>query len=102
MEKVSLDDIVKMGLGTMLIAKEKMEGLVEEAIKQGDISKEAGSKILEELKKEAQERAKQTDRAVRDEIHRQLKELGLSTKEDIASLRREITALKHEIEKLQS
>ncbi|WP_456380504.1 phasin family protein [Hydrogenimonas sp.] len=102
MEKVSLDDIVKMGLGTMLIAKEKMESLVEEAIKQGDISKEEGSKMLEELKKEAQERAKRTDRAIRDEIHRQLKELGLATKEDIASLRREITALKHEIEKLRS
>jgi polyhydroxyalkanoate synthesis regulator phasin len=102
MEKVTVDDLVKMGLGAMLMAKEKVENLVDEAIKQGDISKEQGAQLLDNMKKEAQEKVTETDKTIREEIHKQLKSLGVATKEDIASLRHEITALKHEIQNKQS
>lgn len=99
MEKFTPTDLVKAGLGAMLIAKEKAEEMIDEAIKQGQISKEEGSKVLDNLKKEAQERSKEIDKSLKTEIHKQLKEFGVATKEDIASLRHEITALKHAIEK---
>ena len=99
MERVTAEDIVKMGLGAMLVAKEKVEGFVDEAMKQGDISKEEGEKYLDNLKKEVEGKANEAEKKMQDEIHKQLKNLGLATKEDIASLRREITALKHEIQK---
>lgn len=99
MEKFTPTDLVKAGLGAMLIAKEKTEEMIDEAIKQGQISKEEGSKVLDDLKKEAQERSKEIDKSLKTEIHKQLKEFGVATKEDIASLRHEITALKHAIEK---
>ncbi len=98
MERVTADDIVKMGLGAMLVAKEKVEGFVDEAMKQGDISKEQGAEFLDNMKKEVEEKATGAEKSMHDEIHKQLKVLGLATKEDIASLRREITALKHEIQ----
>ncbi len=98
MERVTADDIVKMGLGAMLVAKEKVEGFVDEAMKQGDISKEQGAEFLDNMKKEVEEKATGAEKSMHDEIHKQLKSLGLATKEDIASLRREITALKHEIQ----
>jgi polyhydroxyalkanoate synthesis regulator phasin len=81
-----------------LVAKEKVESFVDEAINQGDISKEQGAEFLDNLKKEAQGRTKEIDKSLKTEIHKQLKEFGVATKEDIASLRREITALKHEIQ----
>ena len=99
MERITADDIVKIGLGTMLIAKEKVEGFIDEAIRDGDISKEEGESFLEGLKDKVQKKTKSAEKSIQDEIHRQLKELGLATKEDIASLRREITALKHQIQK---
>ena len=83
----------------MLVAKEKVEGFVDEAIKQGDLSKEEGEKYLDNLKKEVEGKAGKAEKSIHDEIHKQLKNLGLATKEDIASLRREITVLKHAIEK---
>jgi len=98
MERVTADDIVKMGLGAMLVAKEKVEGFVDEAMKQGDISKEQGAEFLDNMKKQVEEKATGAEKSMHDEIHKQLKSLGLATKEDIASLRREITALKHEIQ----
>ena len=99
MQRVTADDIVKMGLGAMFIAKEKVEGLVDEAMKQGDISKEQGEAFLQNLKNQVETKSQDIDKTIKTEIHAQLKELGLATKEDIASLRREITALKHEIQK---
>jgi len=98
MERVTADDIVKMGLGAMLVAKEKVEGFVDEAMKQGDISKEQGTEFLDNMKKQVEEKATGVDKSIHEEIHKQLKALGLATKEDITSLRREITALKHEIQ----
>ena len=98
MERVSAEDIVKLGLGAMLVAKEEVEGFVEEAMKRGEISKEEGEKFLEKIKSQMETKSKDIDKTIKNEIHRQLKELGVATKEDIASLRREITALKHEIQ----
>ena len=98
MERVTADDIVKMGLGAMLVAKEKVEGFVDEAMKQGDISKEEGEKFLDNMKKQVEEKATGAEKNIQDEIHKQLKNLGLATKEDLASLRHEITALKHAIQ----
>jgi polyhydroxyalkanoate synthesis regulator phasin len=102
MERVTADDIVKMGFGAMLIAKEKVEEFVDEAMKQGDLSKEQGEEFLESMKKEVEEKTTKVDKSIHEEIHKQLKALGLATKEDIASLRREITALKHEIQNKQA
>ncbi len=99
MERVTADDVVKMGLGAMLVAKEKVEGFVDEAMKQGDISKEQGAEFLDNMKKQVEEKATGAEKSMNEEIHKQLKGLGLATKEDIASLRREITVLKHAIEK---
>jgi len=102
MQRVTADDIVKMGLGAMFIAKEKVESLVDEAMKQGDISKEQGEVFLQNLKNQVETKSQDIDKTIKAEIHTQLKELGLATKEDMASLRREITALKHEIQNKQS
>ncbi len=98
MEKVTPQDLLKMGLGAMFIAKEKVEKLIDESIKQGEISKEQGEEFLAKLKKEISEKSDEADKKIKEEIHKQLKELGLATKEDVASLRREITALKKAIE----
>ncbi len=94
MEKITLDDLVKMGLGTIFLAKEKAEGLIDEAIKKGEVSEEEAETFLEKLKKESVQKTKEIDKKIKDEIHNELKSLGLATKEDIASLRREITTLK--------
>lgn len=99
MAKVTLDDMVKMGLGTLLVAKDRVEEFVNDAVKQGDVSKEEGSRFLEELKKDMANRGDEVQKGLQNEIHKALKSLGVATKEDLAALRHEITALKHEIQK---
>ena len=98
MEKITLDDLVKMGLGTIFLAKEKAESLIDEAMKKGEVSKEEAETFFEKVKKESVQKTKEIDKKIKDEIHNELKSLGLATKEDITSLKREITALKKILE----
>ncbi len=98
MEKFTPQDLLKMGLGAMFIAKEKVEKLIDESIKQGVITKDQGEEFLNKLKKEVTEKSEEADKKIKEEIHKQLKEMGIATKEDISSLKREITALKKIIE----
>ncbi len=98
MEKFTPQDLLKMGLGAMFIAKEKVEKLIDESIKQGEITKDQGEEFLNKLKKEVTEKSEEADKKIKEEIHKQLKEMGIATKEDISSLKREITALKKIIE----
>lgn len=99
MSKISAEDMVKMGLGALLITKEKVEKLIDEAIKQGNISKDEGTELLNNLKNKVEVKKASTGKMVQEEIHKQLKNLGIATKEDLAALRHEITALKHEMQK---
>lgn len=99
MEKLTIEDLVKVGLGAMLVAKDRAEGMIDEAIKQGNLSKEEGENFLDKLKKEIEEKSSGAQKSIEAEIHAQLKNLGVATKEDIAALRHEITALRHTLEK---
>ncbi len=102
MEKWTPDTLVKMGLGAMMIAKEKAEEMIEEAIQRGEVSKEEGEKALKSFKEKAEEKSQELEKRIKEEVHEQLKELGVATKEDLASIRREITALKHLLEQKQA
>jgi polyhydroxyalkanoate synthesis regulator phasin len=89
-------------LKNSILRKRVYQKFVDEAMKQGDISKEEGEKFLDNMKQQVEEKATGAEKSMHDEIHKQLKALGLATKEDITSLRREITALKHEIQNKQA
>lgn len=94
MEGITPKDLVKFGLGAMLIAKEKIEGFVDEAIKKGQMSKDEGKKFLDDLKKEADRREKEFEKRVQKEIKNELEKIGVATKGDIELLRAEIEELK--------
>ncbi len=98
MEKITPMDFIKMGLGAMIIAKEKAEELVQEALKQGQVSKEEADKFLAQLKEEAKQSTQEAQESIKKELHEALKELGLATKEDITALKRELRELKKLLE----
>jgi len=99
MEKMGPMELIKLGIGSMLLAKEQVEKFIDEAVKKGEISKEEAKKQLEEFKKEAQKSQKEFEKTIQKEVHKALKDLGLATKEDINALKREIKELKELIEK---
>ncbi|WP_457605620.1 hypothetical protein [Nitratifractor sp.] len=85
-----LKDLMRLGVGSALLAKEKMEEEIKELIEKGRMSKEEAEKLIEKAKAKGEEQ----ERAIREEIKKALKEvldeMGLATKEDLEKLREEL------------
>jgi len=85
-----IDDLLKIGVGSLFIAKEKMEEFIEKAKEKGELTENEAKKLLEDLKKESEEKLEKLRLLIKEEIKNQIKELGIVTKEDLESLKREI------------
>ena len=87
---MKIDDLLKIGIGSLFIAKEKMEEFIEKAKEKGELTENEAKKLLEDLKKESEEKLEKLRLLIKEEIKNQIKELGIVTKEDLESLKREI------------
>lgn len=92
--KEILRTMLNLGLGTLVMTKEKAEQLVAELIKQGDISKDEGMSLVGELI----EKGKKSEVEIKLEIEKTLQ--GMLSKLDIPT-RKEISDLKAEINRLK-
>ncbi len=79
-------DLISLGVGGALLAKEKVEEELKELIDKGKMSKEEAEKLIEKAKAKGEEQEK----ALKEEIKKALKEvideMGLATKDDIQQL----------------
>ncbi len=86
-----LRDLVYLGIGGALLAKEKTQEHIQELLDKGKVSKEEAQKLLEEAK----ERGKESEEEFKDELKSIIKEvideMGLATKEDINELKEILT-----------
>jgi len=87
---MKVDDLLKLGVGSLFIAKEKIEEFIEKAKEKGELTENEAKKLLEDLKKESEEKLEKLRLLIKEEIKNQIKELGIVTKEDLESLKREI------------
>jgi len=87
---MKVDDLLKIGVGSLFIAKEKIEEFIEKAKEKGELTENEAKKLLEDLKKESEEKLEKLRLLVKEEIKNQIKELGIVTKEDLESLKKEI------------
>jgi polyhydroxyalkanoate synthesis regulator phasin len=83
---VMLKDLVTLGVGSALLAKEKVEEELRKLIEKGKMSKEEAEKLMEKAKARGEEQ----EQALKEEIKRALREvfeeMGIATKEDIEKL----------------
>lgn len=87
---MKVDDLLKLGVGSLFIAKEKIEEFIEKAKEKGELTENEAKKLLEDLKKESEEKLEKLRLLIKEEIKNQIKELGIVTKEDLESLKKEI------------
>ncbi len=82
-----LKDLITLGVGSALLAKEKVEEELKELIEKGKMSKEEAQELLDKAKTKGEEQ----ERALKEEIKKSLKEvideMGLATKKDLEELK---------------
>ena len=95
---INVQELIHFGIGSAVIAKEKLDNFVQEAIKEGKLSKQEGEEFLDEIKASAEKKEHELEKKIDKEIKAHLKSLGVATKEDINALKKEIEALKKQLQ----
>jgi len=84
-----LKDLISLGVGSALLAKEKVEEELNKLVEKGKISKEEATKFVEEAKEKAKEEEQKLKSSIKEALKDVLKELDIATKEDLEKLKEE-------------
>ncbi len=82
-----------MGLGALTITKEKVEQVVDELIKKGELAKEERPKAIQDILKKAEEQEKVLFTKITTEVNKAIAKLDIATKEDLIKLEKKIDDL---------
>jgi len=84
-----LKDLIYIGLGGALLAKEKVENELNELVEKGKLNKEEAQKFIDKAKAKGEEEEKEFKAKLKEAIREVLDEMDLATKEDIEALKKE-------------
>lgn len=88
------------GIGIFAIAQDKIEELVQEAVKKGELAKEEGKAVVSEV---LLEKSKQLE-GVKNKVDKKAKEVletsGVATKEDIDILQKKLEMIEEALKKI--
>ncbi len=80
-------DLLYLGLGAAFLAKDKVEALIEDMEKRGEVSRKDAEAFVEEAKKRARAERDALDAKVREQVKETIAAMGLATKADIEELK---------------
>jgi len=97
----TLRRLAAAGLGLAWLTKEKAEAVVQELIKQGEVSREEGKELLDELLRRAEMEKDELRRRVDAEVRRLIKGAGVASAEDVRRLEERIERLEARLDRLE-
>jgi polyhydroxyalkanoate synthesis regulator phasin len=84
-----LKDLIYIGLGGALLAKEKVEKELNELVEKGKLNKEEAQKLIDKAKTKGEEEEKAFKAKLKEAVREVLDEMDLATKADIEALKKE-------------
>ena len=85
-----LKDLITIGLGGALLAKEKVEKELGELVDKGKLNKEEAQSFIDKAKVKGEAEEKEFKAHLKDVIKETLEEMNVATKEDIKALLKEM------------
>ncbi|MCK4947180.1 MAG: hypothetical protein KAQ99_09900 [Candidatus Aureabacteria bacterium] len=94
-----LKDLVNLGLGALVITKEKAEEVVNELVKKGEVGQEEGKELISKLIEKGEKSKKEIEDRIEKTVKDVVGKLDISTKKEIEELKFEIEELKKKLNK---
>ncbi|MFP3867431.1 MAG: phasin family protein [Desulfobacteraceae bacterium] len=88
---------VNFGLGLWDFTKEKVEGLVDEMVKRGEISQQDRSQAVEQIIEKAQSEQEAVFSRIKELVKKNVAEMGLARQADLENLEKRLQALEQEL-----
>ena len=89
-----LDKAFNLGLGAVIMTKEKAEKMVNELIKKGELRQEEAKKMVQELVSRGEQNRRELRDEIRTAVRETLSEMNVVFKSDIDQLEGEIELLR--------
>ncbi len=89
------------GVGAAALTREKVEGLVDELVKKGEIASKEGPKLVKDLLQESQKAKKELEERVEEATQKALKKLRLATRAEVEELKAKLEELEGKIGKTE-
>lgn len=85
------------GMGVLDFTKEKIEDLVEEMIRRGEVSQSEKGQAVEELMQKAQTEQEALFNKIRVLIQQAISQMGLAKASDLSALEKRVAALEEKV-----
>jgi len=85
-----LKDLIYIGLGGALLAKEKVEQELNELVEKGKLNKEEAQKFIDKAKSKGEAEEEAAKAKLKEAIKEVLDEMGIATKADIEALKNDL------------
>jgi polyhydroxyalkanoate synthesis regulator phasin len=90
-----------VGLGAASITIDRLQAVADEFVKRGQLSKEEGKQLVEDLAARSKDEAKSVLRTADSGLQSAYRELGLSTKRELEDLEFRMRQLEHRVALLE-
>lgn len=87
-----------MGLGALSLTREKVEQLVDELVKKGEMDNVEAKGFTDELLRRGEKEREMLKKIITDEINKLKNEIGMAKKEELENLKKRIERLEEELE----
>lgn len=78
-----IGESLDLALGLVALSREKIEGLVDDLVKRGEVSKRDAQSLVNDLMKRGEEQRESVKALVQQEVSKSLSGLALARKEDV-------------------
>ena len=96
-------DIIKkslyLGLGAASVTKEKVEGLIDELIEKGQLTKNEKGKAVKEILDKIEKEEKEVQKRIKKTVNEALETVGAATQKDIEQLKKQLKVLEKKLAK---
>lgn len=75
-----------LGLGLASVTRERLEELVDELVKRGEVAESDRQKVLDDLLERAKEEQKKLSTSVKDGVQKVVGEMGIPTRKEFSDL----------------
>ncbi|MFC7678658.1 phasin family protein [Paenibacillus sp. GCM10028914] len=92
---------ISLGLGLTVVSKEKVEKVVDDLVKRGELAPSESKALVGRLIERGEEEQTQIKTLIYDQVKRVLSELNVPSENDVAALEQRIAALELRVQELE-
>ena len=91
-----------IGAGLWAITEDRINELVKELVNKGDINKEEGKKVVQDMLEERKKQKLDLEKKISEKVQESISKIDVFTKKDMSELESRIQTLEEEIQKIKN